>query len=60
MTGTSYLYKDYMELAHKIKDDIKNLYGFTVNVGIGNNKLCAKWLLILKSQIKYIHYIKMK
>ena len=42
MTGTSYLYKDYMELAHKIKDDIKNLYGFTVNVGIGNNKLCAK------------------
>ena len=42
MTGTNYLYKDYVELAHKIKDEIKNLYGFTVNIGIGNNKLCAK------------------
>ncbi len=42
MTGTSYLYKDYMELAYKIKEDIKRLFGFTVNVGIGNNKLCAK------------------
>ena len=42
MTGTSYLYNDYIELAYKIKDDIKRLYGFTVNVGIGNNKLCAK------------------
>ena len=42
MTGTNYLYKDYLKLAYKIKDDIKNIYGFTVNVGIGNNKLCAK------------------
>lgn len=42
MTGTSYLYDDYVELAFKIKDDIKRMYGFTVNVGIGNNKLCAK------------------
>ena len=42
MTGTSYLYKDYIELAYKIKEDIKRLFGFTVNVGIGNNKLCAK------------------
>lgn len=42
MTGTSYLYNDYIELATKIKNDIKRLYGFTVNVGIGNNKLCAK------------------
>ena len=42
MTGTNYLYKDYLSLAYKIKDDIKNIYGFTVNVGIGNNKLCAK------------------
>lgn len=42
MTGTSYLYNDYIKLAYKIKDDIKRLYGFTVNVGIGNNKLCAK------------------
>ena len=28
--------------AYKIKEDIKRMYGFTVNVGIGNNKLCAK------------------
>jgi len=42
MTGTNYLYKNYVALAHKIKDEIKNMYGFTVNVGIGNNKLCAK------------------
>ncbi len=42
MTGTNYLYKDYMELAYKIKDEIKEKFGFTVNVGIGNNKLTAK------------------
>lgn len=28
--------------AYNIKEDIKKLFGFTVNVGIGNNKLCAK------------------
>ena len=42
MTGTNLLYKDLEILAYKIKDDIKNNFGFTVNVGIGNNKLCAK------------------
>lgn len=42
LTGTNYLYKDYLKLAYKIKDDIKNNFGFTVNVGIGENKLCAK------------------
>lgn len=42
MTGTSYLYKNYLELAHTIKEEIKNKFGYTVNVGIGNNKLCAK------------------
>ena len=42
MTGTNYLYKDHIELAHKIKEDVKKLFGFTVNIGIGNNKLCAK------------------
>lgn len=31
-----------IEIAYKIKEDIKKMYGFTVNVGIGNNKLCAK------------------
>lgn len=42
LTGTTYLYKDYIELAHTIKDNIKKNYGFTVNIGIANNKLCAK------------------
>ncbi len=42
LTGTKYLYDDILKLAYKIKDDIKEKYGFTVNVGIGNNKLCAK------------------
>ncbi|MBE6157595.1 MAG: DNA polymerase IV [Firmicutes bacterium] len=42
MTGMNYIYKDYIELAHKIKDEIKEKFGYTVNIGIGNNKLCAK------------------
>lgn len=42
MSNTSYLYVDLIELAYKIKDEIKRKFGFTVNVGIGNNKLCAK------------------
>lgn len=42
LTGTSYLYDDILSLAYKIKNDIKEQFGFTVNVGIANNKLCAK------------------
>ena len=43
MTGTSLLYgNNYVKLAYKIKNDIKEKYGFTVNIGIGENKLCAK------------------
>lgn len=42
MTGTNYLYKDYYQLAIKIKEEVKEKFGFTVNVGIANNKLCAK------------------
>ena len=42
LTGTKYLYDDILKLAYKIKNDIKDKFGFTVNVGIGNNKLCAK------------------
>lgn len=42
LTGTKYIYDDYIKLAYKIKNDIKRMYGFTVNVGIGNNMLCAK------------------
>lgn len=36
------LFGDPIKLAYKIKEDIKNNLGFTVNVGIGNNKLLAK------------------
>ena len=42
MSGTSLLYENHEELAKKIKDEIYDLFGFTVNIGIGNNKLCAK------------------
>lgn len=42
MTGTNLLYKDYLSLAYHIKDDIKEKFGFTVNIGIANNMLCAK------------------
>ena len=62
MTGTKYLYTNHLELAYKIKDEIKEKFGFTVNVGIGNNKLCAKMAsdfekpdkvhTLLKSKIK--------
>lgn len=41
-SGTKYMYDNYIELAYKIKNDIKNKFGFTVNVGIANNMLCAK------------------
>lgn len=35
--------KDHpVEAAYEIKDRIKNELGFTVNIGIGENKLCAK------------------
>ena len=42
MTGMNYLYNNYIDLAYKIKEEIKQKFGYTVNIGIGNNKLCAK------------------
>ena len=42
MTGTERVYPDPVETAHKIKDEIRDTLGFTVNIGIGENKLCAK------------------
>ena len=35
-------YGDPVKIAYKIKNDIRDNFGFTVNVGIGNNKLLAK------------------
>ena len=36
------LYGDPIKFAYKLKNEIKNTLGFTVNIGIANNKLCAK------------------
>lgn len=42
MSGTENIYPDIVAVAYEIKDKIKNELGFTVNVGIGSNKLLAK------------------
>ncbi|WP_097027006.1 Y-family DNA polymerase [Clostridium peptidivorans] len=46
------LYPDYMKLAETIKERIKNQLGFTVNIGISNNKLLAKVASDLKKPDK--------
>ena len=42
MTGTGGLYPDPVAIAYRIKDEIRDTLGFTVNVGVGANKLLAK------------------
>ncbi len=42
MTGTERIYPDPVRLAHEIKDTVRTELGFTVNIGIGSNKLLAK------------------
>lgn len=42
MTGTEGMYGDPVALAHIIKDRIHRELGFTVNIGVSNNKLLAK------------------
>ena len=42
MSGTGHMYPDPVAVAHEIKDKIRDELGFTVNVGIGPNKLLAK------------------
>ncbi len=42
MSGMHLIYPDPIATAHEIKNRIYNELGFTVNVGVGNNKLCAK------------------
>lgn len=42
MTGTEKLFGSPWESAQKIKDEIRDSLGFTVNVGISSNKLLAK------------------
>ena len=36
------LYGDPIKFAYKLKQEIKKTLGFTVNIGVANNKLCAK------------------
>ena len=42
MSGMELLYPNPIKLAYEMKDRIRDELGFTVNVGIGQNKLCAK------------------
>ena len=41
-TGMELLYGDPVKTAYKIKDEIENKLGFTVNIGVSTNKLLAK------------------
>ena len=41
-TGMNTLYGNEVDFAYKLKDNIYKKFGFTVNIGIGNNKLSAK------------------
>ena len=42
MTGTEGLFGSPIEAAHRLKDEIRDTLGFTVNIGISSNKLLAK------------------
>ena len=42
MSGMENIYADPVKTAYDLKDRIKNELGFTVNVGVGPNKLLAK------------------
>ena len=42
LSGTELMYPDPIALAHELKDRIREELGFTVNVGVARNKLCAK------------------
>ena len=42
MTGTSSLYGNPVDFAHRLKDEFHTRLGFTVNIGISSNRLLAK------------------
>lgn len=42
MSDTERIYPDPVALAYRIKNEIRDTLGFTVNIGIGENKLTAK------------------
>ena len=41
-TPVKHLYGNELDFAYKLKKEIYDKLGFTVNIGIANNKLCAK------------------
>lgn len=42
MSGMRHIYPDPIKTAHEIKNRIRDELGFTVNIGIGESKVCAK------------------
>ncbi len=65
MSGTRLLYgDDYDALANRMRQEIKEKFGFTVNIGIGANKLCAKMASDFEKPDKvhtlYPHEVKTK
>lgn len=42
MSNSTFLYDDLVLLAYRIKEEIKETFGFTVNIGISDSKVCAK------------------
>lgn len=63
-SNMEHLYSDYMELAETIRERIKRVLGFTVNIGISNNKLLAKVASDLKKPDRihtlFLHEIEEK
>lgn len=64
MSGTHRIYPDPVAIAHTIKDKIRNALGFTVNVGIGENKILAKMASDFEKPDKvhtlYLHEVPQK
>ena len=64
MNGTKNIYPDPIATAHEIKDRIKRELGFTVNVGVGSNKLLAKMASDFEKPDKvhtlFVHEIEQK
>lgn len=55
-TKVEYLHGNYLKFALKLQKEILEKLGFTVNIGIANNKLCAKMASDLSKPYK-IHTI---
>ena len=64
MSGTLRIYPDPVAIAHTIKDKIRDTLGFTVNVGIGENKILAKMASDFEKPDKvhtlYLHEVPQK